>query len=76
MRLVRITWLDSAAAQNRPWLAADETVRSVKVSSVGFLVHQDKRDTIIAQSFHGGGQLGNVLAIPSRSIVRLRTVRT
>lgn len=75
MKLVRITWLDSAAAHNRPWLADDEVVRSVKCVSVGYLISQDKRDTIIAQSVHDGGQRGNVYAIPTCSVVKMRYLK-
>ncbi len=72
MKRVSITWLDSAVAHNRPWIADDEVVRAVKCVSVGFLIEKNRRETIIAQSVHDGGQRGNVFAIPTRSIVRTK----
>ena len=75
VKLVRITWLDSAVAHNRPWIAEGETISSVECVSVGWLMSKGKRDTVICQSVHDGGQRGNVLAIPTCSIVKMKRVR-
>ena len=74
MIIVRITWLDSAAAHNRPWIADNETVRALKCSSVGFLIEKNRREVIIAQSLNAN-QRGNVYAIPTSSIRKMRRLK-
>lgn len=58
----------------RGWVGADEKMGTVMCSSVGYLHKRAKRHIVLAQSFHTG-QVGNLIAIPTSAIRKMRKVK-
>jgi hypothetical protein len=75
VKRVEATWLDSAVAHNRPWIADDEWIKVVACTTIGYLIRKGKRTTTIAQSIHDSGQRGNVIAIPTCAITKMRRLK-
>lgn len=74
MKMVLVQWEDSASAV-RGWVGRDESMCTVLCTSLGFVHKRKKRSLVLAQSFHTGQQVGNLIAIPKSAIRKMRKVK-
>jgi hypothetical protein len=81
MKMVKVTWVDTAGMNNwqhkrtiDDWMKEGPEV----MESVGYLYKKDKKSIVIAQSIHkddNGSNLGEPLMIPIKHIIKLEILR-
>lgn len=73
-KIVEVEWLD--AASGRGWCTAAQAVGEDSglshVTSIGFLVAQDKLSVSISTSWDDGGKFMDVLSIPRAAITEMK----
>lgn len=72
---VEVTWRDSASRGKWDTLEEYSKHEPCPCRTVGYLLKQDKRFTVIVQSQHTGGLVADSIAIPTACITRLRRLK-
>ena len=72
MKLVEVRWRDSATVCG--WHDLGEIVKPVTCRTVGYLIHRDKRQVIIARDVNKR-QWGEAMSIPTAVVRSIRRVR-
>lgn len=73
LKLVRIKWLDAASSPGWTYGGKDEAGLE-GIDSVGWLVHKDSKQVQISLSISDSGRFWDVQAIPTHSIVSIKTI--
>ena len=74
VKLVRIDWLDAAAAREW-WHDGDSTCRPIAVTSVGFLHKRTKKRIEICSWKDCNGRMAGLSVIPCSGIVKIRKLK-
>lgn len=73
MKVVLIEWVDTSTTSG--WISRHEGSNVERVSSIGFLVHEDERVVKIAGSLANSGNMADVTTIPKVLITKRKTLQ-
>lgn len=82
-KLIKIAWLDSLGDNQPIWQLPEEVKQNFKKSqehfiSVGYLIYQDKKNTVLANSIHYAddgkqiGRIGGIFSVPTGAIFQTK----
>jgi len=75
-RLIRVDWID--ACSEGDWRSPErfESIESIPIRTVGYVVRSTEKEMVLAQSLSDSGRVSNTLAIPRGCICKVRRLRS
>jgi hypothetical protein len=78
-RKVWVKWVDACVERNDHWIWRDDfeprEEGGLPCETIGFVVHEDERSIVLAQSTGSNGTIDNLITLPKGMVVEIKDLK-